>query len=304
MSEMDNQGSGSHRKKTDLIYFIVILVLLVSNGFFAYKFYTMRKEKVYVEVELKDTNNEKANLQKEYEDMLAQYESLQTDNKQISGELSQEKQKIKEMLEEIKGLKNANYYQISQYKKELGTLREIMRSYIVQIDSLNTRNKLLAEENKQVKTDFQKVKNEKDVLVQKTEDLSQKVDVASALRAINISPLPVNEKGKEQTKARKVTKIKVCFTLTENAIAKNGTRIVYIRIARPDKEILPNIENDMFDFEGNQILYSARREIDYENKDVDMCIFWANNGDLPEGVYTVDIFSEGKHIGTATFALK
>lgn len=303
MSETVNQNTSS-RKKSDLIYFLVIVLLLASNGFFAYKFYTMRKEKVFVEVELKDTNNEKANLEKEYTDMLAQYESLQTDNKQISGELEQEKLKIKEMLDEIKNLKNANYYQINQYKKELGTLREIMRSYIVQIDSLNTRNKLLAEENKQVKTDFQKVKNEKDVLTQKTEDLSQKVDVASALRAINISPLPVNEKGKEQTKARKVTKIKVCFTLTENAIAKNGTRLVYIRIARPDKEILPNTENDMFDFEGNQILYSARREIDYENKDVDMCIFWANNGDLPEGVYTVDIFSEGKHIGTATFALK
>jgi len=264
----------------------------------------MRKEKVFVEVELKDTNVEKESLEREYTDMLAQYNALQTDNKQISGQLEQEKMKIKEMLEEIKGLKNANYYQISQYKKELGTLREIMRSYIVQIDSLNTRNKLLADENKQVKTDFQKVKNEKDNLQIKAEDLTQKVDVASALRAINISPLPVNDKAKEVTKAKKVTKIKVCFTLTENAIAKSGNRIVYIRIARPDKEILPNAEGSMFEYNGEQILYSARREIDYENKDVDMCIYWANTGELSVGVYTVDIFSEGKHIGTATFALK
>ena len=304
MSEIENQIKNSPRKKSDLLYFIVILVLLISNGFFAYKFYTMRKEKVFVEVELKDTNQEKENLEKDYTDMLAQYEALQTDNKEISTELEQEKMKIKEMLDEIKNLKNANYYQISQYKKELGTLREIMRSYIVQIDSLNTRNKLLAEENKQVKTDYQKVKNEKDVLTQKTEDLSQKVDAASTLRAININPLPINDKGKEQVKARKVTKIKVCFTLTENAIAKNGSRLVYVRIARPDKEILPNTANDMFEFEGNEILYTARREIDYQNKDVDMCIYWANNGDLQEGVYTVDIFSEGKQIGTATFALK
>jgi hypothetical protein len=259
---------------------------------------------VFVEVELKDTGAEKANLEKEYADMLAQYESLQTNNTKISGELEQEKQKIKEMLDEIKNLKSANYYQISQYKKELGTLREIMRSYIVQIDSLNTRNKLLAEENKQVKTDFQKVKSEKENLQLKTDDLSQKVDVASALRAINIIPLPVNDKAKEVTKAKKVSKVRVCFTLTENAIAKPGNRWVYIRIAKPDKEILPNTEGGMFDFGGEQILYSARREIDYENKDVDMCIYWSKTGDLPEGVYTVDVFSEGKHIGTATFALK
>lgn len=303
MSEQINTTQPK-RRKIDLIYFLVILLLLVSNVFFVYKFYTMRKEKVYVEVELKDTNTEKESLEREYTDMLSQYEALQTDNKQISGELEQEKMKIKEMLDEIKGLKNANYYQISQYKKELGTLREIMRSYIVQIDSLNTRNKLLSEENKQVKTDFQKVKNEKDNLQIKAEDLTQKVDVASALRAINISPLPVNDKAKEVTKARKVTKIKVCFTLTENAIAKSGNRVVYLRIARPDKEILPNTDGAMFEYNNEQILYSARREIDYENKDVDMCIYWANTGELSEGVYTVDIFSEGKHIGTATFALK
>lgn len=303
MSEQINTTQPK-RRKIDLIYFLVILLLLVSNVFFVYKFYTMRKEKVYVEVELKDTNTEKESLEREYTDMLSQYEALQTDNKQISGELEQEKMKIKEMLEEIKGLKNANYYQISQYKKELGTLREIMRSYIVQIDSLNTRNKILSEENKQVKTDFQKVKNEKDNLQIKAEDLTQKVDVASALRAINISPLPVNDKAKEVTKARKVTKIKVCFTLTENAIAKSGNRIVYLRIARPDKEILTNPDGAMFDYNNEQILYSARREIDYENKDVDMCIYWANTGELSEGVYTVDIFSEGKHIGTSTFALK
>jgi DNA repair ATPase RecN len=264
----------------------------------------MRKEKVFVEVELKDTSSEKANLENEFNDMLAQYDALKTDNKQISGQLEQEKTKIKEMLDEIKGLKSSNYYQISQYKKELGTLREIMRSYIVQIDSLNTRNKLLVEENKQVKTDFQKVKSEKENLQVKTDDLSQKVDVASALRAINISPLPVNEKGKEVTKAKKVIRIKVCFTLTENAIAKTGNRIVYLRIARPDKEILPNTEGGMFNYDGNQILYSAKREIDYQSKDVEMCVYWANTGNLTEGVYTVDLFSEEKQIGTATFALK
>ncbi len=292
------------RKKYDLIYFIVFLILLISNGYFAYKFYTVRKEKVFVEVELKDTGAEKANLEKEYSDMLAQYSSLKTDNSKISGELEQEKTKIKEMLDEIKGLKNANSYQIGQYKKELNTLREIMRSYIVQIDSLNTRNKLLSDENKQVKTDFQKVKTEKETLQVKTDDLSQKVDVAMTLRAISIAPTPVNDKAKEVTKAKKVTKIKVCFTLTENAIAKPGNRIIFLRIARPDKEILPNPDGAMFDFEEKQILYSAKREIDYENKDVDLCIYWANTGTLTEGVYTIDLFSEGKQIGTATFALK
>lgn len=303
---MENtETSGNRpRKKSNLIYFAVILLLLASNGFFAFKFYTIRKEKVFVEVELKDTNTEKASLEKEYTEMLAQYESLQTDNKQISEQLEQEKMKIKEMLDEIKKIKSNNFYQINQYKKELNTLREIMRSYIVQIDSLNTRNKILAEENKQVKTDYNKVKTEKDILAQKTEDLTQKVDVASTLRAISISPLPVNDKAKEVYKSKKVTKIKTCFTLSENSIAKPGNRVIFLRIARPDKEILPNSENEFFEYNCEQIMYSAKREIDYQNKDIEMCIYWANNGQLTGGIYTVDLFSDGKHIGTSTFSLK
>jgi len=98
---MDEQlnSSGATRHKSDLIYFIVILILLISNGYFAYKFYTTRKEKVFVEVELKDTGAEKANLEKEFTDILAQYDALKTDNKKISGELDNEKMKIKEMLD-------------------------------------------------------------------------------------------------------------------------------------------------------------------------------------------------------------
>ena len=133
MNEIVNPGGS--RKKSDLLYFIVIIVLLLTNIFFAYKFFTMRKDKVYVEVELKEKSDEKEKVQAELETLLADYNTLQTDNKQINAELEGEKEKIKQMLEEIKNIKSANYYQIAEYKKELNTLREIMRSYIVQIDS-------------------------------------------------------------------------------------------------------------------------------------------------------------------------
>jgi predicted nuclease with TOPRIM domain len=292
------------KKKSDLLYFAVIVILLLSNIFFAYKFFTMRKDKVFVEVELKEKSNEKEKLQQELETMLADYDNLQTDNKKISAELEEEKEKIKEMLEEIKKIKSANSYQISQYKKELNVLREIMRSYIVQIDSLNTRNKILAEENKQVKTDYHKIKNEKDQLEQKTETLSSKVSVAETLRAMNISALGINEKGKEVGKSKRTEKIKVCFTLAENAIAKAGNRTIFLRIARPDKIILANPENAYFTFDEQDILYSARRDIDYQNQDIDMCIYWNNDGTLITGVYTIDLYSDGKKIGTTTFALK
>jgi len=301
---MENEINNNPKSKASLLMLITIILLLLSNIFFIYKFYTMRKEKVYVQVELKDTENEKQQIEEQLKDMLNQYNTLKTDNSKISAELEQEKNKIKELLDEIKNIKSANAYQINQYKKELGTLREIMRSYIVQIDSLNTRNKLLTEENRKVKTDYQKVVTEKEDLTQKTQELEQKVDIASTLRAININSVAVNDKAKEVSKAKRATKIRVCFTLTENAIVKPGNRFVYIRIARPNKEILPNPDGELFSFMGNTILYSAKREIDYENKDIDMCIYWTNDGSLTEGVYNVDIFCDGKQIGSDTFMLK
>lgn len=300
MSEVQNTS----RKKSDLLYFSVIVLLLISNAFFAYQFFTMRKDKVHVEVELKETSNEKEKVEKELQTLLADYDALSTDNKQISGELQAEKEKIKQMLDEIKQMKSANSYQISQYKKELNTLRDIMRSYIVQIDSLNTKNLLLAQENKQVKEDYHSVKNEKDKLQITTEELNTKVGKAEILRAMNISAIGLNDKGKENNKAKRVDKIKVCFTLAENSIAKTGNRLVYLRIARPDKLILTNAGDEFFPVEGEQIMFSAKREIDYQGKDIDMCIYWTDNGQLVPGVYVVDVFSDGKVIGTSTFAFK
>ncbi|MGQ9846991.1 MAG: coiled-coil domain-containing protein [Bacteroidales bacterium] len=301
---MADQINPNSKSKASLLMLITIILLLISNIFFIYKFYTVRKEKVYVQVELKDTENEKALIEEQLKDMLNQYNTLKTDNSKILAELEQEKNKIKELLNEIKNIKSANAYQINQYKKELETLRQIMRSYIVQIDSLNTRNKLLTEENRKVKTDFQKVLTEKENLSQKNQELEQKVEIASTLRAINITSVAVNDRAKEVNRAKRASKIRVCFTLTENAIVKPGNRFVYIRIAKPNKEILPNPDNDMFDYLGDKILYSAKREIDYQNKDVDMCIYWTNDGSLVAGVYNVDIFCDGKQIGSDTFMLK
>lgn len=301
---MNDQVSHNSKSKTSLLMLVTIALLLLSNIFFIYKFYTVRKEKVYVQVELKDTEHEKAQIEEQLKDMLNQYELLKTDNAKISSQLEEEKNKIKDLLNEIKKIKSASIYQINQYKKELATLREIMRSYIVQIDSLNTRNKLLTEENRKVKLDFQKVITEKEELNQKNQELEQKVDIASTLRAINITSTSLNSRGKEVSKAKRASKLRVCFTLAQNDIVKPGNRFVYIRIITPNKEILPNSDNELLDYMGDKILYSAKREIDYQNKDVDMCIYWTNNGTLTKGVYNVEIFCDGKQIGTNMFMLK
>ncbi|MCX7954487.1 MAG: hypothetical protein N3A01_04770 [Bacteroidales bacterium] len=257
-----------------------------------------------MQVALENTEEEKKKIEAELNQMLEQYNQLKVNNDTLTKRLEQEKNKIIELLEEIKRVKSASYYQINQYKKEVETLRNIMKSYIVQIDSLNTRNKLLTEENRRVKSEYQKVVTEKEQIAQKANELTEKIEIAKTLRAINIVSTGINDRGKEIIKARRVEKLRVCFTIAENRIVTPGSKVIYIRISGEDKKILPNPDNELFWYINDSILYTAKREIDYQNTDTDVCIYWKNDGSLLPGNYNVDIFCEGKLIGTDKFMLK
>ena len=298
--EKDNKK----RYTIHIVYLSVIIILLIILGNVSYRLLNVKKEKIYVEVKLKDTNSEKEKVTKDLQNLLSQYELLKTNNKQINSELEEEKEKIKKLISQIKNMKYANSLEIKKYEDELETMRKIMRSYIVQIDSLNTRNQILKDENFKVKTDIKKEKNINEDLSNKNNDLVKQVDIASLIKTINIVASPINEKGKVVAKAKKVNKLQVCFTLTENTIARKGRRFVFMRIARPDEFVLNESENNLFNFEGKEIVFTEKREVDYQGKDIDLCIYWTNNQELPVGTYNVDIFTDNKQIGTTSFTLK
>jgi hypothetical protein len=134
--------------------------------------------------------------------------------------------------------------------------------------------------------------------------LNTQVQLAKVLSAKNISVTPMNKSDRENTKISKVAKVKVCFTVRENAVAEAGTKDIYIRVIRPDEVVLPSGSGETFLFNGEQVVFSAKRQLEYENKDIDMCIFWDKNADLIAGNYTVIIYAENYEIGSATFTLK
>jgi len=252
-------------------------------------------EKIQQELEM-----EKEFLTNDLNDLYAQYDSLKTDNDSMNLKLETEQNKIKKLL----AIQASNLEKIRLYKKELKTLREIMKSYIVQIDSLNTKNLALTAENIEVKNILKQTEIANIELSKEKEELTSKVEKASVISAKNIQALPLNKRGKEKNKIEKVKKVKVCFTLRENFITPSGLKDVYIRITRPDKLVLTNSKEDLFEFEDELIVYSAKRQVEYENNDIDMCIYWDNNGGLIPGTYSIGIFLDGYQIGTTTFDLK
>ncbi len=301
MNVENNKKSGG---KTFLL--VLVILLFLANLVLGWLYYQETKKSHLVVVKLKDTNAEKEYIQNQLDDMMEGYDALKIDNDTLNQKINEQKEKILQLKNELAHNKKVSYYQIMQYQKELETMRKIMKSYIVQIDSLNTLNQNLIVENEQVKTYYNTEKNKNQELSQKNNELTQKVDLAKEIRVFNMNILGLNKKGKPNTKAKKINKIQVCFVLGENKVVSPGIKTIYLRIARPDGSIISSSEYDLFDFEGNKIVYTDKRDIEYNNKDTDVCVYWVNNNgeELIPGTYYVDIFEGGKNIATKTFLLK
>jgi len=183
-------------------------------------------------------------------------------------------------------------------------MREIMKSYIVQIDSLNTRNQMLTAENVEIKQQMTAVQETNVELEKVKEELTSKVTVASMIQAKDVVAVALNKKRKETTELRNLDKVRVCFTLRENPIASAGNKVVYLRVVRPDQLVITPSPDNLFEVKGEQLIFSANRAVDYANTDIEMCIFLDNTGDFITGTYDVELYLDGEKIGTGAFSLK
>ncbi|MCK4344447.1 MAG: hypothetical protein KAX05_04115 [Bacteroidales bacterium] len=284
-------------KKRPVGLIIMTFVLALCLGALIFLYFNQKTEMIEME---KILTEEKDSLANELSNLMFQYDTLKTNNESLNAKLETEQNKIKSLL----NIQASNAQKIRLYKKELATLRKVMKSYIVQIDSLNTKNIQLTTENIEVRKKLEKARETNVELSQIKEDLSAKVEMASVILAKNILATPINTKGKERNRIERIDKIRVCFTLRENPIVEAGKKDVFMRIARPDELILADSPDNLFEFEDEQIVYSSIRTVDYLNQDVDMCIYWNNNGDLIPGNFTVYLYLEGNNIGSTTFLLK
>ena len=250
-------------------------------------------------------NMEKESIQTELNSMMIHYDSIHTNNQVLQTELQGAQTKVKDLLQEVAQVKEVSYAQISQYRKEVTTLRGIMKNYIIQVDSLNRRNELLMAENVQVKEEIAQSESKNQQLVKEKEHLQEKVKMAAQLEATEMTAIGINRRGKEAESARRAEQIRVSFTLSKNVTAPRGNKMIYVRIQKPNQVLLQKAPDDVFEFEDLKIPYSAKREITYEGNSLPVNIFWDNEGaEFLAGEYTVDLFADGNNIGTTKFLMK
>ena len=173
-----------------------------------------------------------------------------------------------------------------------------MRSFIVQIDSLNQKNVELTKENKEMRNKIADVSRQNASLSEQNDDLARKVNVAARLEAKSIVVTPLNQKDKKTSSVKKVTKIKVEFVLAKNVSASVGMKDVFLRLSRPDGQLLMHSASDTFVYEDGKLNFSAHRLIEYGGEDTPGSIFYnVDMGELMEGSYDVELFCEGERIG-------
>jgi len=299
IKEITPAKNKTREKKNNLIvvFLSVILVILLVL------FFLQRSENSSV---LSAINAEKDSLNIELSKMSQHYDSLKTDNDTINQQLFLAQTQVKDLMTEIKQVKKASYSQISDYQKKVGSLRNIMMNYVIQVDSLNRRNKFLMEENRKVKQNYMEIESKNKTLQREKKNLSQKIEKAAMLEALNLHVEGINKRGKDVSVKKKAEQLKISFTLSKNVTSKRGNKKIYIRIRRPNQSLLVKSKNDLFKFENLRIPYSAMREVTYEGKELPVNIFWDNKGENPfiDGTYTIDVFTDGNNIGTASFAFK
>lgn len=280
---------------TILIISVVVLFLALSG--FIYMYFSQKANMVEMETVL---TAEKDLLTKELQEMIIGYDTLKTSNDTLNIKLAEEQDKIKRLIQ----IQASNARKIQLYKKELGTLRSVMKSYIIQIDSLNTKNKQLIASNAEFQIKLESAERTNKQLSEIKDELSTKVEKASVILAKNIHAAPLNNRGKEKDKIDKIEKIRVCFTLRENPIVEPGKMDIYMRIMRPDSLVLALASENIFTFQDKQMIYSAMRTVEYLNKDIDVCIYFNDNEHFIVGEYSIGLFLKNTKIGATTFILR
>lgn len=283
---------------------IIVLIALLALALVTVSYFLVQKnnenEEMAALFEL-----EKEEMENEYSTFANQYEELQIkiNNDSLQIKLEREKLKTQRLLEELRQTKSTNAAEIARLKKELRTVRAVMRSYIIQIDSLNQLNEALTSENKKVKAQYRAATQQLNNLAEEKEALNQKVELAAQLDATNIRLEMKNKRGKETEKLKRATKLAISFTIVKNPTATTGERDIYVRIMKPNGDILTK-GNYTFAYENRQLQYSIRKYIEYTGEEQNVTVYWDIEEFLGAGTYQVFLFSDGKLIGSQEFALK
>ena len=253
---------------------------------------------------VKELEADKADLSERIEALQQDYANLSSDYDFINSQLDSSREEVAVLVERIKKTDATNRSKMRQYEKELGTLRSIMRNYLVQIDSLNQQNQKLSAELTSTKKTLAEATGKNQQLEAQNKEYAAKVATGSVVKARGIVAKAYNGSDRVTDRSSRVKRLAVELSLVENDLAKKGPMTVYLRVKDPDGSLLLDGTNASFELAGEAVAATASREVDYEGQEVDMIIYVNDVAQYFKGVYTVEVFSDAGLLGTTELMLR
>ncbi len=293
--ERESQLAKEKKLKRTMWILVVVAVALVAVLGYVWS----QKSSLISELE-----DEKRDLTEQMESLQNDYATLSSDYDSINSQLDTSRAEVADLLERIKKTNATNRAKMRQYEKELGTLRSIMRNYIVQIDSLNTLNHKLTAEAAAARREAAASKAESVQLSQQVENLTGQVAAGSVIKARGLHIAAYNSSDKITDRSSRTVRLLTSLSLVENDLAPKGPVRVFIRVKDPDGIILTNSNRSSFTFNGETMVASASRRVDYEGSEVDLSIYLNDIPEYRKGVYTVEAYTEQSFLGKSELMLR
>ncbi len=276
---------------------VAALVLFIDN----------RKTRSEMQEIVEQLDFEKKQLEDEYEQLAITYDDYQIariENDSLADLLTQEKQRVQDLLEELRVTKATDARRIAELKKELATVRAVMVQYVHQIDSLNRQNERLTGENAQVKRQYEEVATKATQLEQEKQKLTEVVSRASMMEVTDLAVTPLNNRDRKTRRISKIAKLQFSYTILKNITTEPGMKTIYLRLRRPDGEIMTKSADNTFHFENADIEYSVKKEFEYTGEQLTDVLYWNVEEILQVGVYNADFFIDDNLVGSFPFKLE
>lgn len=247
---------------------------------------------------------DKKEMENQYAQFALQYDELKKGVKDDSliARLDAEQQRAENLLAELKRVKSNDAAEIRRLKKELETVRAVLRTYILQVDSLQQLNQTLVAERDMARAQNEAANRQISSLNTERANLSEQVAIASQLNATGVSIAPLKKNGKSARRTKDIKRFSVTFTITRNVTAKTGNRMVYVRLMKPNQSVVN--PSGSFTYENRSIEYSAAKNIEYTGQEQRVTLYVPADEYLSAGTFTAYIFVDGQMIGSGSLQMK
>lgn len=253
---------------------------------------------------VRDLNAEKEDLTQQMIALKGDYDSLSSEYESVNSQLDSSREEVNQLIERIQKTEATNRAKMRQYEKELGTLRSIMRNYIVQIDSLNTLNHKLTADAAAARKEAASSKAENAELKGQVESLTGQVAAGSVIKSRGLSVAAYNSSDKVTDRSSRVVRLLASLSLVENDLAPKGPVRVYLRVKDPEGILLTNSVQTSFNYNGQTLVASASREVDYQGKEVDLSIYLNDIPSYQAGIYTIEAYTTQAFLGKTELLLR